>query len=128
MKLTTYVAPAVAALVIASPAQSNDNLSANEKELYWYAYAYGMVVDNCITTTRETSAKTTSSSNLENHRSLEDVTPYSKTAIHEESIIESARKNEMFRACLPIVNGVWDQDDKVQSTVQTADLLEGESI
>ena len=48
MKLTTYIAPAVAALAIASPAQSNDNLSANEQELYWYAYAYGMVVDSCM--------------------------------------------------------------------------------
>ena len=120
MKFTTYIAPAVAALMVTAPVQANDNLSANEQELYWYAYAYGMVVDNCIHYDQGNISKNDIKLQLTVIHSLEQVTPYSKKAIRE-AINESARGNEMFRSCVPIVNGIWDQDEKVQSTVQTAD-------
>ena len=100
------------------PAQANDNLSANEQEIYWYAYAYGMVVDNCIHYNQGNLSRNDIKLQLTIIHSLEEVSLYSKEAIRE-SINESAQQNEMFRSCVPIVNGIWDQDHKAQSTVQT---------
>ena len=79
-----------------------------------------MVVDNCLHYHQGNLSKNDIKLQLTIIHSLDDVTPLSRTAIRE-AINETAQKNEMFRACVPIVNGVWDQDDKVRSTVQTAD-------
>ena len=110
MKLTTYVAPAVAALAIAAPAPAHAELSKREQNIYWYAYSYGLLVDSCVHYNEGSiSAKT-----LEEHAlisyEMEGLTPRTREGIRETFERTVMTKQPAFAQCLRIINRVWGHE------------------
>ena len=105
MKFTTYIAPAIAALAIAVPAQAQ--LSQREQDIYWYAYSYGILVDSCL----HYNEGNISASTMEEHalisHEMKGLTPRTREGIRETFEKTVMTKQPAFARCLRIINRVW---------------------
>lgn len=122
MRFTTYVAPAVAALAIASPAFSQ--VSAREDRMfkagYEYGYNYGMLAETCVLYMLGHVSEKELARSARYVRDNEDLKPYFKTKI-AANFAEMAQEQDDTAVCNPTVQRVLKPTTQPSNGYRRAD-------
>jgi hypothetical protein len=122
MKFITYLAPAVAALAIATPASAQ--LSAREDRLfkagYEYGYNYGMLAETCVQFMFGHVSEEMLARSARYVRDNEDLKPYFKKKI-AQNFADMARDNDDSGVCNPVVQSVFKADTQPSNGYRRAD-------